>query len=129
MLRSLTKKSLIIAAAAVVAVAALRGASPKALERLNAIADDVELAKVPDNAPRIGVTTNSNTNLSSKISRSYYDAVVRAGGVPVVIPTTTDRNLLSAIVDVDFLFFIGVLRLVATARRKAGNSQAGHGHQ
>lgn len=108
MLRSLTKKSLIIAAAAVAAVAALRGASPKALERLNAIADDVELAKVPDNAPRIGVTTNSNTNLSSKISRSYYDAVVRAGGVPVVIPTTTDRNLLSAIVDgIDGLLLTG----------------------
>lgn len=74
-------------------------AVPKALTDINKNADNINLAKVPSNAPRIGVTTNSNTSLSSKISRSYYEAVVRAGGIPVVIPTTTDPELLSAIVD------------------------------
>ena len=104
-----TSRKLIIAAAAIFAIAAaVYAVTPKALTDLNAIADNVDLAKVPTNAPRIGVTTNSNTNLSSKISRSYYDAVVRAGGVPVVIPTTTDRELLSAIVDdIDGLLLTG----------------------
>ncbi len=101
-------KMFVLSAAVVPAAAAIYASIPKSLEKLNAVADGVELAKVPSNAPRIGITTNSVTDLSSKISRSYFEAIVRAGGVPVVIPATTDRNLLSAIVDdIDGLLLTG----------------------
>ena len=48
--------------------------------------------------PVIGITGNYE-DLTCKLGRGYYDSVVRAGGVPVVIPPSADKGVLMNTLD------------------------------
>jgi len=48
--------------------------------------------------PVIGITGNYD-ELACKLGRGYYDSVVRAGGVPVVIPPVADKHVLMSTLD------------------------------
>lgn len=43
--------------------------------------------------PVIGITGNYE-DLTCKLGRGYYDSVVEAGGVPVIIPPEADRHVI-----------------------------------
>lgn len=59
-------------------------------------------------APRIGITANSNEPLGSCISRAYTDAVVMAGGVPILCPITDDEKVLDCYIEaIDGLLLSG----------------------
>ena len=52
-------------------------------------------ARFPEAAPMpvIGITGNYE-DLTCKLGRGYYDSVVAAGGVPVIIPPEADRHVI-----------------------------------
>ena len=47
-----------------------------------------------DQQPLIGITGNFNDG-ETTLSKRYYDSVIKAGGVPVVIPPVADRHVLA----------------------------------
>lgn len=49
--------------------------------------------------PRIGISANRNSEFQSCIAEAYVQAVLRAGGAPVLIPAVTDVAALTAVVD------------------------------
>lgn len=58
--------------------------------------------------PLIGVSANLTDAQGSCIARAYTDSVIKAGGVPVLIPITTDTSVLSsALKHMDGLIFSG----------------------
>ena len=42
----------------------------------------------------------------SKLPKSYYEAILQAGGVPIILPFTTNREVISSYIDTcdGFLF-------------------------
>lgn len=59
-------------------------------------------------ALRIGITANSNEKLGSCISRAYSDAVVMAGGVPLLCPITDDESVIDEYIEsIDGLILSG----------------------
>jgi len=57
--------------------------------------------------PVIGITGNYE-ELTCKLGRGYYDAVIRAGGVPLVIPPSSDKEVLMGTLDrIDALLLSG----------------------
>ena len=57
--------------------------------------------------PVIGITGNYE-DLCCKLGRSYYQSVIRAGGVPVIIPPSADKEVLMGTLDhVDALILSG----------------------
>jgi len=53
---------------------------------------------VAERRPVIGITGNYE-DLTCKLGRGYYDSVVRAGGVPLVIPPVADAATLTGTLD------------------------------
>ena len=51
-----------------------------------------------DRQPLIGITGNFNDG-ETTLSKRYYDSVIKAGGVPVVIPPVADRHVLANTLD------------------------------
>ena len=51
-----------------------------------------------DRQPLIGITGNFNDG-ETTLSKRYYDSVIKAGGVPVVIPPAADRHVLANTLD------------------------------
>ena len=51
-----------------------------------------------DQQPLIGITGNFNDG-ETTLSKRYYDSVIKAGGVPVVIPPVADRHVLANTLD------------------------------
>ena len=51
-----------------------------------------------DQQPLIGITGNFNDG-ETTLSKRYYDSVIEAGGVPVVIPPVADRHVLANTLD------------------------------
>lgn len=49
--------------------------------------------------PRIGISANRNDNGQSCIAESYVNAVLEAGGAPVLIPVISDERALAVIID------------------------------
>ena len=57
--------------------------------------------------PVIGITGNYE-DLTCKLGKGYYQSVVRAGGVPVVIPPSADKEVLMNTLDhIDALILSG----------------------
>jgi membrane dipeptidase len=57
--------------------------------------------------PVIGITSNYES-LTCKLGRGYYDSVIQAGGTPVIIPPSTDTNVLMNTLDhIDALILSG----------------------
>ena len=57
--------------------------------------------------PVIGITGNYE-NLTCKLGKGYYQSVIRAGGVPVVIPPSADKEVLMNTLDhIDALILSG----------------------
>ena len=57
--------------------------------------------------PVIGITGNYE-DLTCKLGRGYYDSVIRAGGTPLVIPPSTDKDVLMGTLDhIDALLLSG----------------------
>ena len=58
---------------------------------------------VPDSCtkkmPRIGISANRNSEFQSCIAEQYVQAVLKAGGAPVLIPVITDIAALTAVID------------------------------
>ena len=46
-----------------------------------------------DTKPLIGISANYAEN-NSKLAENYYKSVVAAGGIPVIVPVTTDSEVL-----------------------------------
>jgi len=70
--------------------------------------DDV-YARFPaaERQPVIGITGNYE-DLCCKLGRGYYEAVIRAGGSPVIIPPSADRHVLMNTLDhIDALILSG----------------------
>ena len=68
---------------------------------------DEQTADCPDARPVIGISANRKDQLSC-IAEPYYQSVIRAGGVPVLIPVMTDVAVLTAIVKrLDGIIFSG----------------------
>ena len=49
--------------------------------------------------PIIGISSTWGAGTATSVPLSYVQSVIRAGGVPVVIPLTSDKELLSRILD------------------------------
>ena len=59
------------------------------------------------NSPVIGITGNFGDD-TCKLAKGYYDSVIKAGGSPVIIPPTSDRQaLLSVLNRIDALVLSG----------------------
>ena len=57
--------------------------------------------------PVIGITANTDAE-SAKILKGYYQSIEQAGGVPLLLPPTTNRNTLLSLVDrIDGLLLSG----------------------
>lgn len=57
--------------------------------------------------PVIGITANSDAE-SAKILKGYYQSIEQAGGVPLLLPPTTNRSTLISLVDrIDGLLLSG----------------------
>lgn len=66
-----------------------------------------DFIKVQNTPPVIGISS-SNYKGSSRITETYIDAVIKAGGTPIVIPVTTDSRTLRDIISrVDGLILSG----------------------
>ena len=75
---------------------------------LQALSDQV-YAQFPaaGRRPVIGITGNYE-ELTCKLGRGYYDSVIRAGGVPLVIPPSADKEVLMGTLDrIDALLLSG----------------------
>ena len=58
--------------------------------------------------PLIGITSSLNANGDQVLEHQYVDAVVQAGGAPLVLPMTTDRAPLQAVLErIDGLLITG----------------------
>lgn len=57
--------------------------------------------------PRIGITANFGEK-GAELAEGYYESVVRAGGIPVIVPPTADPEVLISILDtIDALILSG----------------------
>ena len=75
---------------------------------LQALSDQV-YAQFPaaGRRPVIGITGNYE-ELTCKLGRGYYDSVIRAGGVPLVIPPSADKEVLMGTLErIDALLLSG----------------------
>lgn len=70
---------------------------PSGLKSLYKDVDDYVPALVLNQPPRIGISANRKDGLSC-IAEPYFQSVILAGGVPVIVPVTTDIGILTAIV-------------------------------
>lgn len=59
--------------------------------------------------PVIGITASYNEeNQRLSLSERYFDAIIRAGGLPVMLPLATDKNVVCALLDsIDGLLLSG----------------------
>ena len=66
------------------------------------------LASCARRAPVIGISSGRSESGAATLSANYTDAVTRAGGVPVIIPTVADSALASTLIQkVDGVIFSG----------------------
>lgn len=57
--------------------------------------------------PVIGLTSNYNDS-NEMLAKAYYEQVIRAGTTPLLIPPTTDRNVIVGVLDhIDGLLLTG----------------------
>lgn len=71
--------------------------------------------QINDIKPYIGISA-ANSNGSSRLSMAYTDAVIKAGGLPVIIPVTTDSEVLNQLVkNLDGVIFSGGLDVAPEA--------------
>ena len=64
-----------------------------------------------DKRPVIGITGNYE-DLTCKLGRGYYQSVVEAGGVPVVIPPVADKHvIINTLEHIDALILSGGLTI------------------
>lgn len=57
--------------------------------------------------PVIGLTANYNDS-NEMLAKAYYEQVIRAGGTPLLIPPTADRNVIVSVLDhIDGLLLTG----------------------
>lgn len=68
------------------------------LEALHREVDRFIPAREPFSPPRIGISANRKDGLSC-IADTYVQAVLKAGGAPVLIPVITDLDALTAVVE------------------------------
>lgn len=69
--------------------------------------DQFNLKDLSEHPPRIGISANRKDGLSC-IAETYVDAVLKAGGTPIIIPVITDLAALTMIVnDLDGLIMSG----------------------
>ena len=82
--------------------------SPAApLQQINREADAAPLTPSTAHRPVIGVTASQNRG-TSVVSASYYNAVIRAGALPLIIPVDTTTAYLAEVVkEIDGLLLIG----------------------
>ena len=59
-------------------------------------------------APLIGISCGRTSSGASSLSTNYTDAVARAGGIPVILPTVDNRALAARLIEkVDGIIFSG----------------------
>ncbi len=80
---------------------------PPALQQMHRQADAALVSPVGRQRPLIGVSATTS-NGSSRVYGTYYDAVIRAGGMPVIIPVDTTTAYLAEVVkELDGLLLVG----------------------
>ena len=65
---------------------------------LQALYASVETDARETTAPLIGISASRTSDGGSRIGAAYVQAVVKAGGIPVVIPAVTDEQVLRGII-------------------------------
>ncbi|MCQ2289408.1 MAG: membrane dipeptidase [Muribaculaceae bacterium] len=102
-------KKIFLLVAIVVATVAVCGGQQmsQALKQMNDRADAASLVPTTQRRPLIGLTASAGTG-TSVVGQNYYNAVKRAGGMPVIIPVdTTTEYLAEVIKELDGLVLIG----------------------
>ena len=69
------------------------------MQELHQEVDEFVPDSCPKKMPRIGISANRNSEFQSCIAEPYVQAVLKAGGAPVLIPVITDIAALTAVVD------------------------------
>lgn len=79
------------------------------LQKLYEMTDQVSSNKVAiKTPPLIGISAARNNKGYSLLSEMYANAIIKAGGMPIIIPTTTDaKTLLNIVSTLDGLVFSG----------------------
>ena len=68
------------------------------MQRLTHNTDNYDIHCEEHSAPRIGISANRKEGTSC-IAETYVNAVIRAGGAPVLIPVTTNKQVLTTLVE------------------------------
>ena len=88
-------------------VAKAQEGDSKPLARVKANADMVKITPTNKKAPIIGLSS-SYSDGTTKVGHDYYDAIIRAGGIPFLIPVDTTEAYLKQVVEsIDGLLLIG----------------------
>lgn len=96
----------LILAFAVVQIAWGQNLSP-ALQQLNQRTDAAVVSPVGRVHPLVGITASTGKT-TSVVGQNYYNAVIRAGGIPVIIPVDTTTAYLAEVVkELDGLLLVG----------------------
>lgn len=78
-----------------------------ALQQVNNEADAAMVSPVGRVHPLVGITASTGKT-TSVVNQTYYNAVIRAGGIPVIIPVDTTTAYLAEVVkDLDGLLLVG----------------------
>ena len=78
-----------------------------ALQQVNTDADAAMVSPVGRVHPLIGITASTGKT-TSVVGQNYYNAVLRAGGIPVIIPVDTTTAYLAEVVkELDGLLLVG----------------------
>ncbi len=68
----------------------------------------LSVSMVAQNKPVIGLSATVGDRTSTSVPLTYVEAVIRAGGVPIVLPIINDKEMLSMMLDkVDALIMTG----------------------
>lgn len=69
------------------------------LQQLYSVTDSISSTIRVPKKPLIGLSVNRSGQDGSRLSGTYVNAVIKAGGTPVIIPLTNDGLILSGILD------------------------------
>ena len=77
------------------------------LQQINVAADAASIYPTTQRGPLVGVTAETDDDYSAT-SAAYYDAIRRAGGIPVIIPVDTTTAYLNQVIgQLDGLLLVG----------------------
>ena len=78
------------------------------LKQLFELTDSIDVNLRANFSPLIGLSASISNNGYSQVSATYINAIVKAGGTPVIIPAVTDGQVLrNTLANLDGLVLVG----------------------